>query len=69
MQQVIYRCVAGLDVHKRTVVATRMRVTEEGTVAWETRTFHTMTADLLQLLDCLLAWSVTHVAMESTGDY
>ncbi len=69
MLQIIYERVAGLDVHKRSVVATRMRISEQGTVEWETKTFSTMTADLLKLHDWLLAWSISEVAMESTGDY
>lgn len=34
--RIIYEGVAGLDVHKKTVVATRMRVTAEKRVVWET---------------------------------
>jgi transposase len=69
MLPIIYRRVAGLDVHKKTVVATRMRVTTEDRAESETRTFGTTTPDLLMLHDWLLEWSLTHVAMESTGDY
>jgi transposase len=69
MLAILYKRVAGLDVHKKTVVATRMRVTEEDRVEWETKTFGTTTPDLLMLHDWLLEWQLTHVAMESTGDY
>ncbi len=69
MLPILYKCVAGLDVHKKTVVAARMRVTEEDRAEWETETFGTTTPDLLQLHDWLLEWKATHVAMESTGDY
>ena len=69
MLPVICERVAGLDVHKKTVVATRMRVTDEKRVEWETKTFETTTPDLLQLHDWLCEWELTHVAMESTGDY
>jgi transposase len=62
--QVVYERCAGLDVHKKTVVACVL--TPEGR---ETRTFSTMTAELLALSDWLLACGCTHVAMESTGDY
>jgi transposase len=62
--QVMYERCAGLDVHKKTVVA--CVVTPAGP---ETRTFATMTADLLALADWLLACGCTHVAIESTGDY
>ena len=55
------RC-CGLDVHKKTVVA--CAITPEGQ---ETRTFSTMTRELLALADWLKERQVTHVAMESTG--
>lgn len=55
------RC-CGLDVHKKKVVA--CAITPEGR---ETRTFTTMTPDLLAMGDWLVACGVTHVAMESTG--
>ena len=67
--KVIYKRVAGLDVHKKTVVATRMRVTGDDRIEWETKTFGTTTPELLELLDWLCGWELTHVAMESTGDY
>ena len=68
MRQVYKRC-AGLDVHKKTVVACRVRIDEQGDWKQEVRTFGTMTHELLQLVDWLLAWEVTHVALESTGEY
>ena len=68
MRQVYKRC-AGLDVHKKTVVACRVRIDEQGDCEQEVRTFGTMTHELLQLVDWLLAWEVTHVALESTGEY
>jgi transposase len=61
------RC-AGLDVHKDTVVAC-MRVEHDGRVRRETRTFGTMTIDLLALQQWLVDEEVTHVAMEATGVY
>jgi len=69
MLPILYRRVVGLDVHKKTVVATRMRVTEDDRAEWQTKTFGTTTPDLLQLHDWLLEWESSHVAMESTGDY
>jgi transposase len=67
--QVVYPRCAGLDVHKKTVVATRMRVGEDERLVWETKTFGTMTVELLELYDWLQEWGCTHVAMESTADY
>jgi len=69
MLSVIFRLVAGLDVHKKTVVATRMRLTKDDRAEWETKAFDTTTPALLELLDWLLEWGITHVAMESTGDF
>jgi len=66
---IIYQKVAGLDVHKKTVVATRMRVTEDDRLDWETKTFGTTTPELLLMHDWLQEWDTTRVAMESTGDY
>ncbi len=66
---VLHRCCAGLDVHKRTVVATVRRVDPAGKVEVRTQTFATMTRDLLALADWLAAQGVTIAAMESTGSY
>jgi len=60
---------AGLDIHKKTVVATRMQVSGDERLVWETKTFGTMTIELLDLYDWLQEWECTHVAMESTADY
>ena len=54
----------GLDVHKRSVVA--CVITPQGQ---QTRTFRTLTNDLLSLADWLRELRVSHVAMESTGVY
>ena len=62
--QVLYRCCCGLDVHAKTVVACLIK---DG--GKQTRTFSTMTDDLLALSDWLTAEGCTHVAVESTGVY
>lgn len=66
---VIHTCCAGLDVHKKTVVACIRRVSGDGFVSSQVRTFGTMTAELVALADWLDAEGVSHVAMESTGVY
>jgi transposase len=66
---VLHACCAGLDVHKKTVVACVRRVDPAGKVTKTTKTFATMTADLLDLSDWLAARGVQAVAMESTGSY
>ncbi len=62
-------CCAGLDVHKRTVVACIRRVEPTGRARESVRTFGTMTDELLALSDWLAEHGVTHVAMESTGAF
>jgi len=64
---VIYRCCAGLDVHKQTVECAVRRMQEGGRVEVQIRQFGTMTDDLLEMVKWLKAQGVTHVAMESTG--
>lgn len=63
-EQVISRG-CGLDVHKKTVVAT---INGEG-LQRSTREFGTFTSSLTELKDRLLENGITHVAMESTGVY
>ena len=60
---------AGLDGPKKTVVAAIIVPGPKPSGYQETRTFGTMTADLLALRDWLHAYGVTHVALESTGVY
>ena len=62
------RC-CGVDVHKASVVACLLVPGPGGAPAKEVRTFSTMTADLLGLVDWLVAAGCTHVAMESTGSF
>lgn len=66
---IIHTHCAGLDVHKKTVVAASIVPDPKGGLQKETRSFGTMTADLLVLSDWLLEQGITHVAMESTGEY
>jgi transposase len=65
MQSIHERC-AGLDVHKRSVVACLL-FPEKGQIRKERRTFGTMTPDLLCLRDWLKEHKCSCVAMESTG--
>jgi transposase len=58
-----------LDVHKDTVVACVRTPGRGGQREQQTRTFGTMTTDLLALRDWLVAMGVTLVGMESTGVY
>jgi transposase len=67
--EVVHSHCAGLDVHKKTVTSALQVPDPKKGWYQETRTFDTMTADLLELSDWLLQHGVTHVAMESTGEY
>jgi transposase len=67
--EIIYPRCCGLDVHKRSVAACVRRLEADGRLDQETRTFGTMTRDLLEMADWLAAAGVTHVAMEATGVY
>jgi transposase len=65
---VLHERVAGLDVHKATIVAC-VRTMAAGKVERECRSFETTTAGLLALLAWLRESGCTHVAMEATGVY
>jgi transposase len=67
--RILCRSCAGLDVHKKTVVACRRVITEDGELRTEVRSFGTTTPDLRALREWLREADVTHVAMESTGVY
>ena len=67
MDVIVDRC-AGLDVHKRTVVAcVRTPGTGRRKRDREVRTFETFTDDLIKMRDWLIEVGVTSVAMEATG--
>jgi len=69
---VIYTHCAGLDVHKKSLTTCRWVPDPTGHCAeglTEIETFGTMTIELLGLVDWLTEAGITHVAMESTGEY
>jgi transposase len=66
--EVLHQRCAGLDIHKKTVVAA-VRIVNGNKVTTEVRTFPTTMAGLLALSDWLSENGVTHVAMEATGVY
>jgi transposase len=67
--EVLHERCAGLDVHKKSVVACAMWSGPAGTIVTKARTFGTMTADLEQLAEWLAAQGCGAVAMEATGAY
>ncbi|MGE3889920.1 MAG: IS110 family transposase [Vicinamibacterales bacterium] len=68
MEVLFERC-CGLDVHKRTVVASLLTPGEDGQPRRQRQTFGTTTGELLGMADWLQQAGCTHVAMESTGSY
>ncbi len=67
--RVIHEHCAGLDVHKKTVVACVLVTKQDGQVSQEVRTFGTTTGEILALAEWLKSQEVNSVAMESTGVY
>jgi len=63
--KVVHEICCGIDVHAKMLVACLIAANGEKKI----RTFSTMTAELLQLRDWLVAAKCTHVAIESTGVY
>jgi transposase len=66
--EVIHECVAGLDVHKNSIVAC-VRSVSGGKTKREHRTFGTSTDELLALREWLTSLECELVAMEATGVY
>jgi transposase len=62
--EVLYQSCCGIDVHAKMLVACLIKDGRK-----ETRTYSTMTDDLLKLLDWLAAAGCRQVAIESTGVY
>src|ERR1044071_6208702 len=67
--QVLYTHCAGLDVHKKSVSACIWITSDAGKAEKQMRQFGTTTPELQELVEWLRSFSVTHVAMESTGVY
>ena len=67
--QVTYERCAGIDVHKKTVVVCCLSLDGNGKPQRETRTYSTTIRELLSLCDWLSSTEITHIAMESTGEY
>jgi transposase len=68
MDVIVDRC-AGLDVHKKTVMATVRVPDGRGGRSQVTREFATFAGRLVELREWLVAEGVTQVAMEATGVY
>ncbi len=66
--EVVYPRCAGLDVHKKLIVAC-VRLVEGSRIGRQKERFGTTTAELTRLAAWMTAHKVTHAAMESTGVY
>lgn len=67
--RVLYERCAGLDVHKKTVVACVLTSTAKGAATPVVKTFGTMTRELEELSRWLKELQVEQVCLESTGVY
>ena len=67
--EVTYTHCASIDVHKKSAVVCCLTPGRNRKPHKQRRTFGTMTQDLLALADWLTSQGVTHVVMESTGEY
>ena len=68
MEPIVERC-AGIDIGQATVAVTVLVGSTQQHTRTITRTFRTLTRELLEWCAWLLAEQVTHVGMESTGIY
>jgi transposase len=69
MLEAIVKRSAGLDVHKKEIVATVLKEEADGQLSEMTRAFGTLKQDYKSLADWLVDEAVECVAMESTGIY
>ena len=67
--EILHERCAGLDVHKKNVKACFASPGKGGQRTKETRTYLTMTGNLLEMRDWLKEQGCTHIAMEATGVY
>lgn len=67
--KVTYCHCAGLDLHKKLVVACCLCLNESRKLEKKTRSFGTTIEELLSLSSWLSRLKITHLAMESTGEY
>ncbi len=67
--EILYERCAGVDVHKKNVKVCVASPGEGGQRQKETRTYSSMTQNVLEMRDWLKAQGCTHIAMEATGVY
>ena len=64
-----YESCAGLDVHKRTVVACVLKGSSDKKTTSESKSFGTTTPELMEMVEWLKSHDAGHIAMEATGNY
>lgn len=67
--KIVYPICCGVDVHKRTIVATIATTDKDNITTYLQKTFSTLNNDLFAFRDWLLENDCYHVCMESTGKY
>lgn len=67
--KIVYPVCCGVDVHKRTIVATIATTDKNNITSYSVKSFSTLNKDLYAFRDWLLENDCRHVCMESTGKY
>lgn len=67
--KLVYPICCGVDVHKKSLVATIVSTDKEGISTYQQRTFSTINSDIERFRYWLLENNCYHVCMESTGKY
>ena len=69
MLKTIYANCAGIDVHKKVIVATIAKTDSNNVTEYQTKSFTTFTDDLIECREWLVSNQTLDVCMESTGKY
>ena len=67
--RLVYPICCGVDVHKKTIVATVAATDKNNVTSYITETFSTLNSDLIRFRAWLSEHGCRHVCMESTGKY
>ena len=67
--KIVHPICCGVDVHKKTIVATIAATDENNVTNYETKSFSTINSDLFAFRDWLVGRGCFDVCMESTGKY
>lgn len=67
--KLVYPICCGIDVHKKSIVATIVKTDKTGVSTYQQKSFTTINSDIKKLHDWLKENQCLHVCMESTGKY